>query len=85
MVPSRRRYPSFRCIYFCCTTYVLYQKKTLLTIVQNRIPECWFPGSFDVLGQSHTLWHILVFLAMGAHVFGLLQALDYNYNHGICG
>ncbi|OAA77691.1 adiponectin receptor protein 1 [Akanthomyces lecanii RCEF 1005] len=26
-----------------------------------RIPERWFPGTFDLLGQSHNLMHILVF------------------------
>lgn len=28
-----------------------------------RAPECFFPGTFDIIGHSHQLWHLFVFFA----------------------
>eukprot|EP00730_Choanoeca_flexa_P017016 TRINITY_DN8138_c0_g1_i3.p1 TRINITY_DN8138_c0_g1~~TRINITY_DN8138_c0_g1_i3.p1 ORF type:complete len:514 (+),score=89.43 TRINITY_DN8138_c0_g1_i3:140-1681(+) len=36
-------------------------------IYMKRIPECWFPGKFDIWFHSHQLWHIFVILAAYAH------------------
>ncbi|KAI8927277.1 hemolysin-III related-domain-containing protein [Entophlyctis helioformis] len=33
-------------------------------IYANRIPECYFPGKFDYILHSHTIWHIFVVTAM---------------------
>ncbi|OJJ43150.1 hypothetical protein ASPZODRAFT_136707 [Penicilliopsis zonata CBS 506.65] len=50
---------------------------------ERRVPECLFPGRFDLWGQSHTIWHVLVAFSVGAHVLGLLSAADYTYS-GVC-
>ncbi|EXJ91690.1 hypothetical protein A1O3_00240 [Capronia epimyces CBS 606.96] len=48
-----------------------------------RIPEVWYPGKFDTLGSSHQIFHVLIVLAAGSHLRGLLKAFDYR--HGIMG
>ncbi|KAF7893697.1 uncharacterized protein EAF02_001235 [Botrytis sinoallii] len=50
----------------------------------KRWPESWIPGSFDLLGNSHQIFHLLVVLAMVLHFVGLLQAFNYNYAKGEC-
>lgn len=40
-----------------------------------RIPERWFPGTFDLLGQSHNLMHILVFTGALVRLNGLLAVI----------
>ena len=50
---------------------------------QARWPERAWPGSFDIWGSSHQLFHILVVLAAASHLYGLLKAFDYH--HGILG
>ncbi|KAF2153714.1 mPR-like GPCR protein [Myriangium duriaei CBS 260.36] len=42
-----------------------------------RIPERFAPGRFDLFGASHQIFHVLVVLAAGSHLVGLLKALDY--------
>lgn len=42
-----------------------------------RIPERWAPGRFDIVGSSHQIFHVLVLLAAGAHLKGLLVAFDH--------
>lgn len=32
-----------------------------------RIPERWFPKTFDLVGQSHNIFHVCVVIAMGVH------------------
>lgn len=32
-------------------------------IYAKCIPECWYPGTFDLVGRSHQLMHVLVFIA----------------------
>ena len=41
----------------------------------SRFPERALPRSFDIVGSSHTIWHIFVFLAGRAWLLGML---DYN-------
>ncbi|KAK4570356.1 hypothetical protein LTR86_002436 [Recurvomyces mirabilis] len=48
-------------------------------IYAARIPERWRPGSFDIFGSSHQIFHILVVLAAAAHLVGLLKAFDYEH------
>jgi len=46
-------------------------------IYAMRIPERWFPGTFDVYGSSHQAMHILVACGAFSYAAGLLKALDY--------
>lgn len=41
----------------------------------SRFPERVVPGVFDIVGASHQLWHVCVFLASRAWLLGML---DYN-------
>lgn len=47
-----------------------------------RFPERAMPGVFDVVGQSHTLWHVFVFLAGRAWMLGMLSANDLKASQG---
>lgn len=47
---------------------------------QARVPERWAPGAFDIWGSSHQIFHVLVVLAAGAHLIGLLKAFDYAHS-----
>jgi adiponectin receptor len=51
-----------------------------LTMSQARIPEKLAPGSFDIWGSSHQVFHVLVVMAAGAHLIGLLKAFDYAHS-----
>ena len=42
-----------------------------LAIYVNRIPERFFPKTFDIWLNSHTIWHICVFLAALLHLYNL--------------
>ncbi|KAK8102164.1 hypothetical protein PG984_015310 [Apiospora sp. TS-2023a] len=42
-----------------------------------RIPERWFPGTFDYIGQSHNLMHVLVLTGALVRLQGLLGVLEY--------
>lgn len=33
---------------------------TALTLYLSKFPECFMPGTFDFIGQSHTFWHLLI-------------------------
>ncbi|UNI13735.1 hypothetical protein JDV02_000451 [Purpureocillium takamizusanense] len=47
-----------------------------------RVPERWFPGTFDVLGQSHNWLHVLVLAAALLRLDGLLDLLA-NKNYAL--
>lgn len=51
---------------------------------QTRFPEHLSPGTFDVYGSSHQLFHVLVVFATVTQLAGILSAYDYNYNHRQC-
>ena len=51
-----------------------------LTTSQARIPEKLAPGSFDIWGSSYQIFHVLVVMAAGAHLIGLLKAFDYAHS-----
>ncbi|KAK7971470.1 hypothetical protein PG989_016486 [Apiospora arundinis] len=56
-------------------------------IYAARIPERWFPGTFDYIGQSHNLMHILVLMGALVRLQGLLGALEYwqgPLGKGVC-
>ncbi|KAL3427867.1 ADIPOR-like receptor SPBC12C2.09c [Phlyctema vagabunda] len=46
-----------------------------------RWPERSAPGSFDIWGSSHQIFHVLVVMAAASHLYGLLIAFDYH--HGL--
>lgn len=58
-------------------------------IYAARIPERWFPGTFDLVGQSHNLMHVLVFLGAVIRLNGLHSVVDrwqqHTAQHGYCG
>lgn len=39
------------------------------------------PGTFDLFGSSHQIFHVLVVLAAISHLFGLIKAFDYHHSH----
>jgi adiponectin receptor len=45
-------------------------------IYAARIPERWFPGTFDLFGQSHNLMHFLVFTGALVRLGGLLEVVE---------
>ena len=47
--------------------------------VQARWPERSSPGSFDIWGGSHQIFHVLVVMAAASHLYGLLKAFDYHH------
>ncbi|KAI2469074.1 mPR-like GPCR protein [Annulohypoxylon bovei var. microspora] len=53
-------------------------------IYATRFPESISPGTFDIYGSSHQIFHILVVLATAVHLAGVLDALDYNYYNRQC-
>lgn len=56
------------------------RKANFFRDLQARIPERLAPGSFDIWGSSHQIFHVLVVMAAGAHLVGLLKAFDYAHN-----
>lgn len=42
-----------------------------------RIPERWFPGTFDLVGQSHNWMHVLVFTGAVVRLIGLLDVAEH--------
>lgn len=49
-------------------------------IYAARVPERFWPGSFDIWGHSHQIFHIMVVLAAFSHAKGLLNAYHYAHN-----
>jgi adiponectin receptor len=39
------------------------------------------PGTFDIWGSSHQIFHILVVLAAAAHLVGLMKAFDFEHSY----
>ncbi|KAL7673414.1 hypothetical protein ACOME3_008273 [Neoechinorhynchus agilis] len=48
-----------------------------------RVPERFFPGKFDILGQSHQLFHILVVAAAIVHYYAISHVSE-NYHWFTC-
>ncbi|KXX76775.1 ADIPOR-like receptor IZH2 [Madurella mycetomatis] len=44
-----------------------------------RWPERQFPGTFDIWGSSHQIFHIFVLLAAAAHLYGMTRAFDFHH------
>ncbi|KAM3075702.1 hypothetical protein ACMFMG_007833 [Clarireedia jacksonii] len=45
-----------------------------------RIPEKWYPGKFDIYGNSHHILHTMVVFAALAHFAGLVDSFDYLHD-----
>lgn len=50
----------------------------------SRIPERWKPGAFDIVGQSHQIFHVFVVLAAIAHSVATLIILDFRQGSPTC-
>lgn len=51
----------------------------------TRFPECWKQETFDIIGSSHQLFHILVVCGASVHLWGVWDAWNWNYrNAGGC-
>jgi len=49
-----------------------------------HIPECYYPGRFDIFFSSHQLWHVCVFLAVCTHYIGLVEFYGWRMGR-VCG
>ncbi|KAI2469240.1 HlyIII-domain-containing protein [Annulohypoxylon bovei var. microspora] len=53
-----------------------------------RVPERWFPGTFDLLGQSHNWMHVLVVMGALVRLRGLLEVIArwqlHDEQYGFC-
>ncbi|KAI0383100.1 HlyIII-domain-containing protein [Hypomontagnella monticulosa] len=53
-----------------------------------RVPERWFPKTFDLLGQSHNWMHVLVLTGALVRLRGLLEVTTrwqvHSAQHGFC-
>ncbi|KAH9909215.1 hemolysin III family channel protein [Xylariomycetidae sp. FL2044] len=45
-----------------------------------RWPERTSPGTYDIWGSSHQLFHVLIVLAAAAHLTGMVKAFDYHHS-----
>lgn len=45
-----------------------------------QVPECIYPGVFDIWISSHQIFHIMVVIAIISHLHGLINAFDYNHS-----
>jgi adiponectin receptor len=52
----------------------------LLTRTQVRFPERKYPGTFDIWGSSHQIFHIFVLLAAASHLYGMTKAFDFHHS-----
>lgn len=50
----------------------------------SRIPERWKPGAFDIVGQSHQIFHALVVAAALTHCAATLEIMDWNRGVALC-
>lgn len=51
-----------------------------------RIPEKYYPKTFDILGSSHQIFHVCVVVAGIIHAIGIWRSFDYRHGqlHGVC-
>lgn len=49
-----------------------------------RFPERLSPGTFDIWGHSHQLWHTFAVLGCGFHFVALLTAYNYRRMNEVC-
>lgn len=56
----------------------------LINRLKSRIPERLSPGTFDIFGSSHQIFHVLILLAASFHLKGLLATFDWNHRMASC-
>lgn len=44
-----------------------------------RWPERSFPGTFDIWGSSHQIFHFFVVAAAATHLYGMAKAFDFHH------
>ncbi|KAK2057091.1 hemolysin III family channel protein [Colletotrichum caudatum] len=47
-----------------------------------RWPERSSPGTFDIWGSSHQIFHFFVVAAAATHLYGMAKAFDYHHSAG---
>ncbi|PKA52867.1 hypothetical protein AXF42_Ash001848 [Apostasia shenzhenica] len=47
-------------------------------IYVSRVPERWWPGAFDIAGQSHQIFHVLVLLGALTHYAAVTLLLNWR-------
>ncbi|UKZ59265.1 uncharacterized protein TrAtP1_000584 [Trichoderma atroviride] len=57
---------------------------TGVTLYAFRIPERLSPGTFDIWGSSHQIFHIAILCAMYTHVTALLQGFTTCHTLDVC-
>ena len=63
---------SISCYFFGALVYV------------SRVPEKWFPGTFDLYLHSHQIWHLFVFFGALLHLGALLEWVEWRNSFGAC-
>jgi adiponectin receptor len=53
-------------------------------IFAARVPERWAPGRFDLLGNSHQLFHVAIVAAAAVHCRGVLGMMHWRDSVGGC-
>ncbi|KAJ5794348.1 hypothetical protein N7457_000947 [Penicillium paradoxum] len=67
--------------------WYLAEALTLLvgvSVFVYRFPERLSPGTFDIWGHSHQLWHIFAVIGSAFHVVALVGAYNYRRENKIC-
>lgn len=63
-------------------TVVVYL--TAVTMYGTRIPEAWKPGYYDLWGQSHQIFHVLMAVGLTVHFSAFAKAFDYTHSTKQC-
>lgn len=67
---------AYEALYMEAQMFVIYALGGL--VYATRIPERWRPGAFDIIGNSHQLFHVLVVWAAYVHYQGGLIYLQWR-------
>ncbi|CAE7764538.1 HHP4, partial [Symbiodinium pilosum] len=58
---------------------------SLAALVYSRsIPERYRPGRFDLVGNSHQLWHVLIYAAVAAYSEALVTVFALTASASFC-
>jgi adiponectin receptor len=59
--------------------YVLPPHLCTILTIQVRWPESKAPGSFDIWGNSHQIFHFCVVMAAATHLYAMAKAFDNHH------